>query len=495
MKEIYPGIDKILFFNKVNCATSLLKPYLSTCLTPVILLGFGLVGSHASHALTPPQQAVMDYFTNPSVCTPVTSGGPAPIPDPPDGKKGKLSSGKTGNRIISEIPVVDPTGFECSNLVSPDGQTHFQSGIERLLNNPDSLDIDAALSGLAFEEVITMGTLNVEVNGAHMANLNAHLDDLHSGSIGMRQGPGSGRQLSKIKSSGGGASSSETNKKIGFFINTRVNRGDKDATVRETGFDFDAYGLTAGMDVRVNNGLVVGFAAGYGDTEAEYTTSIGRMKMTGYSLSAFGTLYQKDLFYFDGIINLTRNKFDSTRTFVTPNAVTQTALGETNGNVLTVGLGMGIENSVKDVSIGPFVRLNYTRVGIDGFSETGAGAVGMEVDKQKLSSFEGIFGFQASKIISLSWGVLVPQLRMEMVHEFKNESRVINARFLGVVENGINTTMKIPTDRPDRNYINLALGTSAQFSRGRTAYVQYQGLFAQQSVREHALELGVRWNY
>jgi len=486
MKKNCSEIAGIPFSKKIIHGSSLFQPLFSTRFAPAVLLGLGLIGSNASYALTPTQQAVTDYFTDPSICSPVTGGGEAPIGD---GKGDGFSlAERSSNVFLSE-------SYECSNLRSPEGEIHFQSGIERLLNSPETLDLDAALLGLAFEEVITMGTLNVEINGAHMANLNAHVDDLHTGSIGMRHPSVSTSQLSKIKQAGGGASSSDTNQKIGFFINTRVDTGEKDASTQETGFDFDAYGITAGMDMRVSNGLVVGFAAGYGNTKADYTSSNGSMEMDGYSLAAFGTLYKKDRYYVDGIVNLTHNKFDSSRTFVTPNNVTQTAIGETDGNVLTVGLGMGYEDHIKDVTIGPFVRLNYTRVDIDGFSETGAGPVGMQVDKQELSSFEGIIGFQASKIISQPWGVLIPQLRVEMVHEFENESRIVNARFLGAVGNGINTVLKLPTDRPDRNYFNLALATSAQFSHGRTAFVQYTGLFAQQSVSEHALELGVRWNY
>ncbi len=429
---------------------SLSRACLHVSLASIFVFSLSMMASTASHALTPTQQAVMNYFTNPSLCRPVTLEEDAEEPID-EKKKGELSGFGTSNKIFrSEFPdplAVTDGAYECSNLRTADGEIHFQAGIERLLNSPESLNLEEVLLGLAFEEVITMGTLNVEINGAHMANLNAHVDDLHQGSIGMRHPSVSAKDLSQSKQTGGGASSSGSdNNKIGFFFNTRVDTGDKDVSPQETGFDFDAYGITGGMDVRVNNNLVVGFAAGYGNTQADYTSSIGSMEMDGYSLSAFGTLYKKDKYFLDAIVNYTRNEFESSRTFVTPNNITQTALGETDGDTLTIGLGMGYEEHIKDVTFGPFIRLNYTKVDIDAFSETGAGLVSLQIDEQQLKSFEGVVGFQASKIISRPWGVLIPQFRLELVHEFKNESRIINARFQGAVNNGITTNMLIPTD-------------------------------------------------
>jgi outer membrane autotransporter protein len=451
-----------------------------------ILMGLALLTSPVSHALTPTQQAVANYFTNPNLCT--NAGGPPP-PIVGDPELAAINTPGPANVFLPAL--VGSGGYDCSSL----GPGVFQTGIETLLNAPAPFDTETALQGLAFEEVITMGTLNIEVNGAQMANLIAHVEGLHQGSIHMRYPSIPANLLPADQARGAGAAAGNDANGIGFFVNTRVDTGDKDASSIETGFDFDAYGITGGMDVRLSDMFVIGVAAGYGATEADYTTSSGNMDMDGYSLSLFGTLYKKDKYYIDGIVNLTRNSFDSRRTFTDPNGAVQTANAETDGDILTVGLGVGYEHHDKDVTSGLFARLNYTAVDIDGFTETGAGPWGLQVDDQELTSFEGVVGFQASKIFSRPWGILVPQFRLELVHEFENESRIVNARFLGALQNGITTTLLQPTDEPDRNYFNLSLATSAQFSHGRSAFIQYTGLLDQEAVSEHAVELGVRWHY
>lgn len=464
-------------------------------IAPLIIMGASALTPNITYALNPSQQAIVNYFTNSSLCS--TSGGyggPAGYGGQPV-IVGESTSGVTGaikqvNRSgVSTFLVPGGGSYSCPSL----GGGTFQTGVETLLNS-SAINTNAVLQGLAAEEVITMGTMNIEINGIQMNNLNAHVNGLHQGSMGMRFAALPAKKLAANgQKTGGGASASKNG--IGFFMNAKAKRGDKDTTTRESGFNYNAYGLTGGMDFRLNNMVVMGIAAGYGTINADYKGSGGYMDMEGYSLSVFGTLYKQNQYYIDGIVNLTRNNFDSRRTFVDPNSISQTAVTDTNGDTLTVGLGIGYEHNDGNWTIGPFARLNYTRVQIDAFAETGAGPWGVQFDEQNINSFEGIVGMQVSKTISKPWGVLVPQLRVELIHQFENDSRVVNSRFVGAVQNSITTNLLQPTDEPDRNYFNISLAASAQFSHGRSAYVQYTGLVGLSTVSAHGIELGIRWDY
>lgn len=463
-------------FNLKHIKTSVLT---MTCIS--------MLSVNTSFAITPTQQAVANYFAN-SVCTPgfiAAEGAPVVA-------RSLSNNSVRSNNINGQS--YNTGNYNCSSL---SGTALFQNGIENMLNNGTTASTNNFLSAIAFEEVITMGTLNVEVNGAQMDNIVVHIAGLHQGGIGMRYPSLPAQQLAQSGTpTGGAASASVSNKNgMGFFINTRIDTGEKDETAIESGFDFNAYGITGGMDIRLNNQFVLGLAAGYGNTSADYTNSVGTMDMDGYSVSVFGTFYKKDRYYIDGIINLTRNNFDSSRTFTDPNGTVQTANADTEGDILNVGLGFGYEHHDKNITIGPFAKLNYTRVDIDAFTETGAGPWGLIIGDQRLSSFEGVVGMQVSKTISKPWGVLIPQVRLELVHEFENESRIINAQYIGAVQNGINALLLQPTDVPDENYFNLSISAAAQLSHGRSAYAQYTALLGHKNLSEHALELGVRWDY
>ena len=55
----------------------------------------------------------------------------------------------------------------------------------------------------------------------------------------------------------------------GFFATGTVGQGDRDRGESDPGFDFDTYGLTAGVDYRVSDRVVLGAALGYNRNDTE----------------------------------------------------------------------------------------------------------------------------------------------------------------------------------------------------------------------------------
>jgi uncharacterized protein with beta-barrel porin domain len=95
-----------------------------------------------------------------------------------------------------------------------------------------------------------------------------------------------------------------------------------------------------------------------------------------------------------------------------------------------------------------------------------------------------------SQSISLPWGVLTPGLRAEWVHQFENNNRLINARF---IDAPIGTgQFSILTDSPDRDYFNLGGSFALTLPEGRSAFFRYETRLGQERVYNHTLELGLR---
>ena len=98
-------------------------------------------------------------------------------------------------------------------------------------------------------------------------------------------------------------------------------------------------------------------------------------------------------------------------------------------------------------------------------------------------------GGQASYAISTRWAVLLPQARVEWEHEYENDSREIDARF---VHDSSRTPVRIKTNNPDRNYFNVGIGLSAVFPRGKSAFVDYETALGIHNVTEHNIAVGFR---
>jgi outer membrane lipase/esterase len=251
----------------------------------------------------------------------------------------------------------------------------------------------------------------------------------------------------------------------------------------------------------------LGAAFGYGNTEVEINAQGGTLDTDAYSVSVYGSYYPTQAFYIDAIVSGGLNDHDQARSIrygvdsLNPldpgerTLVRQTATAEIDSDQISASLGSGYNFAQNGWTFGPYGRLEYVDVDVDGFREnisnpTAAGSgLALEIDEQDFTSFTLAVGGQVTRAISMPWGVLLPQLNAEYVHEFENDNDAIAGRFLGDLSG---TTFFLPTDDPDRNYVNLSVGASAVFAEGRSAFIQYQTLLGYEDLESHAIGVGLR---
>jgi outer membrane autotransporter protein len=377
---------------------------------------------------------------------------------------------------------------------------------EELIDNADENpnEVANALQQIAPEEFMAQGDIALQSAATQFKNVNARMDVLRTGitNFGFNL---SGLNLNingqrlpiqldaTTKNVGAGFS------RLGAFVNGEISFEDKDTTDRESGFELSTLGLTAGIDYRFTNNLVAGIALGYSNSETDLNADGGNIDSDSYSLTLYGTFYQSNEFYIDGSYSYGRNSYDSERNIiyqvVTP--INQTAISSNDSNQHVLGLGAGYNFNRQALTFTPNARLDYVKTDIDGFSEEfnnkDAGAsLGMEIDSQKLQSLTLTLGVQADYVISQSWGILIPHANLDYVHEFKDDVRQLTGRFL---EDAGGETFTWNSEAPDRDYFNLGLGISAQFSQGRAAFIRYEGTLGLRDVDRHAIMAGVRLEF
>jgi uncharacterized protein YhjY with autotransporter beta-barrel domain len=316
--------------------------------------------------------------------------------------------------------------------------------------------------------------------------------------------------LAQSRSDGTGSSGNPSSfGKLGVFANGTFTWGDKNTTSREAGFDFDTFGMTAGVDYRFTENFILGAAFGFASTDADIDSSGGSSDINQYSGSIYGTYYLERL-YVDGIVTIGWNTFDSKRNFVysipdrsrTPipmgvTQVNQTAKGDTDGTSYSIGFGSGYEFQSGGFTFGPTFHLNYFKIDIDGFSESidntnpGFGWA-LAFRGQTIESLTTALGGQATYALSTQVAVFVPQLLFEWVHEYLNNSRLIAANF---VNDPFLAPLNYRADSPDRDFFNLGFGLSAVFQGGKSAFMYYQTALALEDVTKHDIVLGVRLTF
>ncbi len=92
----------------------------------------------------------------------------------------------------------------------------------------------------------------------------------------------------------------------------------------------------------------------------------------------------------------------------------------------------------------------------------------------------------------MDWGVLVPAVRLDYVHEFDDDSRAILSSFAG--DPAGNNVLTL-TEDPDRNFFQGGVSATAILPNGLMPFVDYQGLFGHSFLENHLFSAGIRFEF
>ncbi len=435
------------------------------------------------------------------------------------------------------MPPVEPPMGLCPELIGDLNAGQIQPGSARedllvrcremVLNANQDFEVDDsrdALQNAASEEVASQGTNIIETSNTQFSNIGTRLAALRGGATGVSlrrfalqierqrvpvilvasadsQVPSASREPTKT---------SALFKRLGIFANGTLSFGDKDATNRESGFDFDTIGVTGGVDYRFSNNFILGLAFGYMSTDVDLDDDGGGVDTDGYSVLTYATYYI-GRFFLDGIVSFGWNDYDIDRTIrysireLNPDGtetgnrvnVDQTAKGDSDGTWYGFSFGVGYDFNAGGLTFGPLARVNYLKADIDGYEEkinnTDPGfGLALDVSSQDIVSLTSVLGAEALYAISVPWGVLQPQVRFEWEHEFENDSRTIKAFFVEDPTPDEETQIRIRTDSPDRDFFNIGAGLSLTFRGGLSAFFYYETVLDLDDVTVHNFAFGLR---
>lgn len=403
----------------------------------------------------------------------------------------------------------------CPQLAQTEGLTADQQDLltqcTNMLENASSSGIPNTLSQVTTEKARASTSAAMEVGNQQLANVGSRLAALRRGSTGidlaglnfnLNGERISGGQLGSALQSQltGGAASGDTAGTFGnwgFFLTGTFNFGDKDRTKNESGFDFDSIAITGGADYRFGDNLIAGAALGYAQNDVKFASDGGRLDTETWHLAAYATYYITERAYLDAIVEYGWQDHDSKRNIAyqissSLDPVRRQAAASYDGNQLGASLGAGYDIDQGPLSYGVYGRLGYLKVDVDGFRESGAGGLNLEVDGFDATSVTTTLGARVSRVFNTTRAVIVPQARVEWEHEYDDDASRLVARFSA---DPTATAFNIVTDSPDRDYFRIGLGVSALFPQGLSAFVNYNTLIDKSDWTDHLIDVGMRWEF
>jgi len=289
--------------------------------------------------------------------------------------------------------------------------------------------------------------------------------------------------------------------RFGAFFTSEFEWINKDKSPNEPGFDSFSKGFIGGADYAFLPWLTAGAAVHYSYLDGDLKSQGGSFNTQAYGVTLYASITPMPNFFVDATIGYTHREYDISRHAVYKPCclpvVDGFADGQTTGNEFNVAALAGYDFHFGAFTIGPRGGFEYTTNQINGYAENPRGLqapTGLELsyDDQHRDSLTSRLGLFASYAVGVGFGVLVPQVSGEWVHEFLNDQKVIYFRFR---EDTRQAKLRFQNDTPDRDYFRVGAGLVMVFPKDISAFLSYRVLLGYDDRIAHTLDAGIRFAF
>lgn len=375
-----------------------------------------------------------------------------------------------------------------ANELEDDGNTDLSLGLSQS-------ELGDALQQIGHDEVAVQEKWANETSNTQLQNIQSRMQELQKGASGfstrsifLKQGDELYALDDLLGQPTGGNAGEQSTNNWGAFINGTIGSGDRDSSTRESGFEFDSTGITAGLDYRLSSSSVLGIAFGYADAESTMDNNGGDQNVDGYNVILYG-LYDTEHWYFNGSAGLGYYDYNSVRN-IRYEGVDTISKADTEGDQYFLNALVGYQSNHQAWNYGTQLRLSYIDASIDAYTEEGGAnpELNLAVNDQDFTSFQSVLGIRGSYASGHSFGVISPYISLDWHHEYESDSRGLTARY---VQDPFNTFFTIITDDPDDDFYNLALGITFVGKAGQL-FFDYQTPLDLDKVTNNIYTLGGR---
>ncbi len=263
-------------------------------------------------------------------------------------------------------------------------------------------------------------------------------------------------------------------------FHTRTDQGDRNAV---TGFDGASTGLVIGADGNIDVATSLGIAFAYSDTNVDSNTDLNSADIETYQVIGYGryALNASTNVNFQVGVGFSETDGQRTISFVDGVPVARSNYGSTNFH-LGGGIGRTIELG-DALQLGTSMRIDYLHLNSEQYTETGAGALSLDISANQLDVLElGLSGkmrYDFNEAVSLiaSLGV---------AYDAFNEQPALTGSFVGggdaFVTRGINPSpwigrvgFDVPIALSDDAHIAMHYDLEArQGYTNQTAFMKFQ---------------------
>ncbi|MFA6356508.1 MAG: autotransporter domain-containing protein [Candidatus Omnitrophota bacterium] len=238
----------------------------------------------------------------------------------------------------------------------------------------------------------------------------------------------------------------------------------QDARGPSNGYSATIWGTALGGDLPVSDDRIrLGASGGYAFSGINSKDNSGSTDINSYQAAFYSAYLDPDRpYYFNSTFSFAYNTYRGGRN-IDIGPVRRIANASYKGQQYSVLLDGGYTIKTKTVNITPIASIQYLRLHLSGYTETGADALNLSVASQDYDLLESGLGMKFDRPFPVSFGSLVPEVHIRWLHDYITDKQATTSTFAGgggsFATNGFS---------PARNALNvggrLALVTKGNWS-------------------------------
>jgi len=311
------------------------------------------------------------------------------------------------------------------------------------------------------------------------------------------------RQMSRLRESQAGAPSSgpsvtggssgadqynKINEDLGLYFGAGGSFGSVDRTAGGLGYSLYRRTATVGLDYRFSDQFDAGFLFNYLSSSSELNRASGSFYSDIYRFAPYASFTPIDNMFVDVSVGYGLHDNATRRNSIIAGNALQGAFQAHEGyGTVNIGYSYAMQGwTLTGYGQGSAIGMYLNR-----YTEKGQTAAidGVKVPSNYALSVTTTLGAELNYAWSTAYGVLLPRVFAEWVHEYKNNGQLVAAQFVG---SGLPALSR--SGDPLRNWGNVGLGAQLQMPNALAGFVNFRSLVAD-GLNNFTIDGGVRWSF
>jgi outer membrane autotransporter protein len=196
-----------------------------------------------------------------------------------------------------------------------------------------------------------------------------------------------------------------------------------------SGYSANIWGGSLGFDRLLFDHFMFGLSGGYARNYIRTNDANTRTDADSYQGSLYASL-ARDAYYIDGVLSYAYNRYDASRhiAFGTTDRVAKSNYG---GQQYSGYLEGGYTLKNRGLNITPLVSLQYMRLHLNDYSESGADSLNLAVDAQTYNTLQSGLGAKLAYPILYKDSQIIPEVHVKWLYDFTGDQQQATSTFTG----------------------------------------------------------------